>query len=113
MNLNDMTKDEKNLLLYFETCAVDQGGLVSIDHMNAEDMAIAKRFNESGFIRFGRLASECLPKYSPSTLGNGSTHWCELSDEAWNLVHEERRDRYKRINEKRSWYTTKEKRERV
>jgi hypothetical protein len=105
MNLNDMSKCEKSLLLYLETRAVDHGGLVCTQHMNSEDMATAKRWSESGFVRFGRLAADCLPGRH-----GGSTHWCELSDDAWTLAHSERRERYTRINSKRKWLTTDEKR---
>ena len=104
MNLNDMTKDEKSLLLYLETRAVDHGGLVHTQHMNSDDMEIAKQWNEARFVRFGRLASDCLPMRS------GATHWCELSDEAWALAHAERRERYTRINSKRKWFTIDDKR---
>lgn len=102
--LSSMTKEEKSLLLFFETCAVDHGGLIDIRHMNDEDMETALRWGKSEFVRSGRVASECL-KYLM-----GRTHWCELSDEAWDLAHAERRERYKRINSKRTWYSTEEKR---
>lgn len=95
MKLEDMDKDERSLLLYLETRAVDHGGLVHTQHMNDIDMDIAKRWDTSGFLRFGRVASDCLP------MPSGSTHWCELSDEAWGLAHAERRARWKRINDER------------
>ena len=104
MNLNDMTKNQKALLLYLETCAVDSGGLVLTQRMSIDDTEIAKKWSESGFVKFGRLASDCLPR------PNGATHWCELSDEAWSLAQAERRERYTRINSKRKWSTTNEKR---
>ena len=104
MKLENMTKTERSLLLYMESRAVDHGGLVHTQHINEEDVEIAKRWSETGFIKFGRLASECLP------MPSGSTHWCELSDEAWSLAHNERRDRYNRINSKRKWFTTDDKR---
>lgn len=105
INLNDMTKNEKALLLYLETCAVDHGGLVLTQRMSIEDSEAAKKWSESGFIKFGRLASDCLPR------PNGATHWCQLSDNAWELAHAERRERYARINSKRKWITTDEKRD--
>lgn len=40
MELN--TRDEKSLLLYFETQAVDYGGTLEGVRMNADDFAIAK-----------------------------------------------------------------------
>ena len=41
--LTDMTKDERSLLLFFETAATDYGGLVDPRHMNAEDWKIARK----------------------------------------------------------------------
>ncbi|MGD7036156.1 hypothetical protein [Methylotuvimicrobium buryatense] len=43
MKFDDMTKNEKRLLLYLETCSVDHGGLVHTQHMNSDDMQIAKQ----------------------------------------------------------------------
>ena len=46
MNENKpLSKDEKSLLLFLETRAVDYGGRVNVQHMNLEDMEIAKRWN--------------------------------------------------------------------
>ena len=42
-SLDTMTSDERNLLLYLETRAVDHGGLVDAKHMNKEDMEIAEK----------------------------------------------------------------------
>ncbi|WP_019584506.1 hypothetical protein [Thioalkalivibrio sp. ALE16] len=97
-----MTNEEKSLLLYMEARAVDHGGLIDARRMNEADMAIAQRWNESGFIRFGRLASESLP------MPCGSAHWCSLSDDAWFHAHAERRARHARINARRTWRTRNE-----
>ena len=107
MELSQMTKDERSLLLYFETQSVDHTGKVDPRRMDIHDTAIAKRWNESGFVRFGRLASECITR----GFGNYFNYWCELSEEAWELAHEERRARHKRMYEKRTWYSTQEKRD--
>lgn len=89
--LESMTKDERSLLLYLETRAVDYGGKVDTRHMNAEDMAIAKNWNTEGFVKFGRI------KFHDINILSKMTHWCELSDEAWTLAHQERRARCTRI----------------
>ena len=91
--LKAMTSDERNLLLYLETCAVDYGGLVDIKHMDKEDMDIAEKWDKEGFVKFGRIKFHSIIK---------STHWCELSEEAWNLAHAERRARCKRMMAKQS-----------
>lgn len=98
-----MTKDEKSLLLFFETRAVDYGGRVNTQHMNEGDMKIAEGWNKSGFINFGRIvARHC---------NNSGTHWCKFSDEAWKLAHQERKNRHDRIWLRKDWLTTKESRE--
>jgi len=88
-SLDTMTSDERSLLLYFETRAVDHGGIVDTIHMNKEDMDIAKEWDNEGFVKFGRIKFHSI---TPA-----GTYWCELSDEAWNLVHAERKARCARI----------------
>ncbi|MBA7599689.1 hypothetical protein ES703_06726 [subsurface metagenome] len=87
-SLDTMTSDEKRLLLYLETCAVDHGGKVDINHMNKEDLDIALKWNEEKFVKFGRIKFHSIKI---------RWHWCELSEEAWNIAHAERKARCKRI----------------
>lgn len=98
--LDTMTSEERSLLLYFETQAVDYGGLIDLKQrraqagiMNKEDFDIAKKWDEEGFVKFGRIKFHSIIK---------STHWCELSEEAWKLAHAERRARCKRIMSKQT-----------
>ena len=58
MKLADLTKAERSLLLMFECCVVDRYGGVESIRMNREDFDIADRWNESGFVRFGRIYSK-------------------------------------------------------
>lgn len=102
MTAETMTKDEKSLLLFLETCAVDQGGRVNTAHMNADDYETAKRWNDEGFVRFGRI---CRDHCSERT-----SHWCFLLDKAWPLAAELRKQRAGRMWHKRDWQTTCEKR---
>ena len=97
MNLDNMTKDERSLLLYLETRAVDYGGTVDTRRMNKEDFEIAKGWNESGFLKFGRI------KFHDINPASHATHWCELSDEAWKLAHQERKRRCLRIMSKHTF----------
>jgi hypothetical protein len=87
------TREEKSLLLFFETQAVDYGGKLEGVRMNADDFAIAKRWNEAGFVQFGRIAYHDIKRLA----GVARDHWCVLSDEAWKLAHEERRARCERV----------------
>lgn len=108
-NLNTMSKDEINLLLYLESRAHDYGGLVAVVQgpmkspiMNNIDMDIAKGWNDEGFILFGRISSESLKTIK------GGTHWCELSEEAWELAHKARREKYEKNKQYRTWQKTSE-----
>jgi len=102
MTLELMTEDERSLLLFLESRAVDQAGRVKTIHMNADDMEIAEQWNRDGFVKFGRIASEDLNEFG--------THWCHLSDEAWGFAAAERKARAGRTWAKRDWKTTEEKR---
>lgn len=93
MWLEQMTKEERSLLLYLEARAVDHFGLVDTIHMNAGDMAIAEAWNTKGFVVFGRVAAAIMPQGSRDSR---PTHYVELSNEAWELAHLERRARYAR-----------------
>ena len=87
------TKDEKSLLLYLETRAVDYSGRVDGRHMNNDDMKIAKGWSESGFIRFGRLLCAEIRSLQERYGKRVSTHWVELTDEAWQFAHKLRKEK--------------------
>ena len=101
MNLATMSKDEKSLLLFLETRAVDHAGKIQTVHMNEDDFKIAERWNKKAFIKFGRIAFEDTDK--------SGTHWCSLSEEAWTLAAAERKARATRTWLKRTWKTAAEK----
>lgn len=98
----ELTRDEAVLLLYLETRFVDHGGIVDVRKMNADDMAIARRWNEAGFLEFGRIAFRCINQ-------PGCSSYVVLSDEAWKVAGEERRNRAERLFKKRTWIKTTEK----
>ena len=98
-----MTKDELSLLLFLETCHVDQGGLVDVRHMNEDDMKIAQQWHEDHYIEFGRIYSKDLEKTNPKT------HWVTLSEGAFKDAHLERVARAQRLHKKRSWLKSTEK----
>lgn len=84
-----MTREELSLLRYFECCAVDLNGRVDARRMNEADFEIAESWNESGFVKFGRIVTE--------NHNRQGAHWCELSEEAWAIAHKERRDKAERM----------------
>ena len=104
MKLSEMTKDERSLLLYFETAAVDQRGLVDQRRLNDADRKIAERWAKSGFVEYGRVAFSYIVKNANGIF----TSWVKLSEEAWRLAHEERRARAGRMWDKRTWKSTAE-----
>jgi len=100
LNLGErtMTKEEINLLLFFETCAVDSCGKINTAHMNENDFEIAKKWDQTEFVRFGRIAS--------ADINNDKTHWCLLSQDAWKKAAEARMNRAMANWAKRVWHTT-------
>ena len=107
MELKDLSKDERSLLLFLETQAVDYCGAVDATHMNKEDFDIAKKWKEEGFIKFGRIYSEDLN--TTIVFKHLGTHWVELSDQAWEFAHQERKARSDRMTKVRKWRKTEEK----
>ena len=99
-SLDKMSKEERSLLLFLETRAVDYGGRVNAVHMNADDFEIAEKWDKDGFIGFGRIVFRMI--------NSDGAHWVKLSEEAWKLAHEERRARAKRMWESRQWLSTKD-----
>lgn len=104
MTLATMTKEERSLLLFLETCAVDQGGGVDGRRMNEDDLAIAERWKADGFVLFGRIKHREISRLR--RIGVVRTHWCVLSDAAWTLAHQERRARADRMMADRKFSTT-------
>jgi len=89
-----MTKEERSLLLYLETCLVDNYGKVCLAKMNSEDLEIAKRWSEERFIQFGRISFKDIIRKSHDKM---CSYWVLFSDRAWKLAHEERKVRSERM----------------
>ena len=87
-----LSRDEQSLLLYAESCAVDCSGKMAGVRINGEDIEILRCWNESGFVRFGRI-----PMREIISAGRAAnTHWCVLSDAAWKAAAKLRRERAER-----------------
>jgi len=98
MDLFTASKDERRLLTYLESCAVDHGGTVDQRRMNDADRAIAKIWKEIGYLtEWRRIPFDALPKsQNPAHIPS----WLvKLSDEAWKDAHQERRNRHGRLLE--------------
>jgi len=94
------TRDEKTLLLFLETCAVDHSGRIDIRHMNKDDVQIAEAWHHVGYIEFGRIAFKNITGHY--------TNFVKLSDEAVMDAHQLRKERAMRCWNKRTWMTAKE-----
>lgn len=99
MNLETMSKDERSLLLYFETCMVDNRGKVDGRRMNAADHEIVKEFVKQGLITFQRLPFKHITELKDKAQVNAH-YWITFSDKAWELAHQERRNRSDRMIKK-------------
>ena len=87
-----MNHDEENLLLYFETCLVDNRGKVTGRRMNEIDFDIAKKWKKDGFIEFERIPFHDIDK----TKAIPNTHTVRFSDKAWGIAFKLRRERAER-----------------
>lgn len=86
-----MGKDERSLLLYLESCAVDGYAKLDQRRMNDIDRAYAEEWNRVGFIQYGRVKAEEI-----SRSASKCTHFAILSNDAWTMAHMERRNRANR-----------------
>ncbi len=96
----DGTKEQRSMLLFLEVCATDFGGKVDAQHMNDDDFKIVEEWKKDGYVMFGRICSADITK--------NKGYWVELTDRAWTDAHQERKARFQRINDKRTWKKTQE-----
>lgn len=92
-----MTNHERDLLLYFETQAVEHGGAIETARMQGADLEITQRWNAAGYLRVGRIPFRYELKAPGRTRRD---YWCVLSEAAWNQAHAERRARCERAMER-------------
>jgi len=100
--IDQLSKLEKQLLLFLECAAVDHGGIYQTERTNAEDREMMDLWRDQGFIEHGRVASEYL---TPTR-----RVWVRLSQEAENLAAICRHERAGRMWINKGWVTTHEKR---
>jgi len=84
-----LTKVQRSILLYAETCMVDYGGLLEGKRMNADDIEALEDMQDAGLLRFGRVPGRLLGSF----IGRDVTHWVEFTDAAWALAFAVRRFR--------------------
>lgn len=94
--LEDMSKHERSLLLFFEHNAVEHRGKLNIEHMNTDDLTLVKEWNADKFVRFGRVKTADIFTGGQQPV-RPRAHWVVLSEEALSLAQEERRARITRM----------------
>ena len=87
MTPDTMTRDERSLLLYLETCAVDQGGLAEGRRMNKEDHEAAKKFAELKLAYLYRVPATILFDDNLEQVLRKYTHWVTLTPAGFELAH--------------------------
>lgn len=85
--IENLTKTERSILLYAETCVVDHAGLLEGKRMNKDDLDALKKFEADGILKFGRIPGRLLGSMG----ARDCTHWVEFTDAAWTLAHVLRR----------------------
>jgi len=98
IDISELNKDQISLLLYMETCLVDERGKMKSARMNEADFMNMKSWKEAGFIDAGRLpGSEVFDLDNQAQVVSiRNTHWVRFTDEAWVLAHRLRRERAER-----------------
>ena len=91
IDITALTKVERSIILYAESCSVDYGGLLEGKRMNDDDLAALRKFQDAGLLSFGRVPAKLLRPLSD--YGRNPTHWVTFTDDAWQLAHELRRER--------------------
>lgn len=93
MELAAMTKDEKSLLIYLETRMVDYAGTIDFVHLNDADNIILAEWKAAGFITLHRLTYKSIQTLNMKSVSSVIM----LSDEAWELAWQCRKERANRL----------------
>lgn len=80
----EFDRNSQSLLVYLETCAVNNGGLVIGARMNEDDFNLVEQWKNNGFIQFGRIAMADIPTDTRTP----HDHWVVLSEKAWQMAHQ-------------------------
>jgi len=90
-DLETLTKAEKSILLYAETCMVDGGGLLESRRMNGEDFVALGKYQTQSVLKFGRIPFRAIE--AAKSYRREPTHWVTFTDRAWEIAHALRRQR--------------------
>ncbi|AAL40321.1 hypothetical protein phiE125p48 [Burkholderia phage phiE125] len=91
IDITTLTKIERSIILYAESCSVDYCGLLEGMRMNDDDLTALRKFQDAGLLSFGRIPAKLLGPLSD--FGRKPTYWITFTDDAWQLAHALRRQR--------------------
>lgn len=91
IDITTLSRDEKSVLLYAETCLIERGGLLEGMRMNEADIQALKKFKEAGSLDFGRIPSKTIGTLIHPHNGGQYTHWVTFHEPAWQAAHALRR----------------------
>ena len=86
-SIDEFSRQERSILLYAETCLVDNYGRMNQTRMNKEDFDNLDKMKAEGLLDYGRLPAKEIESYM-KLLGRfqTATHWVSFTEEAWELV---------------------------
>lgn len=99
MNYERKPYDRDNLILYLETCLVDNQGCICPARMNNVDWDIMEELKKEGLIDYGRLPSEYIRNQKQRNF-NLRSHWIEFNEQTWDIAYKLRKEKAKRTCEK-------------
>jgi|GEM_PF-4420500 len=88
ITLDTITREQRSILMYAETCAVDYGGLLEGIRMNTADHDALKELVAAGMLTYGRIPGKLLGTFARSV-----SYWCDLTEAGWALAFQLRRAR--------------------
>lgn len=84
MTPETMTKDERSAIVYAESCAVDNGGLMEDHRINVMDLAAFDAMKAHGYLNWGRIPGKLLGHVNQPT--RYTCYWVALSDRGRTLA---------------------------
>lgn len=95
--IDNLSDDQRRLLLYVESCCVEHGGLMESQRLNHGDHGPLDQLEGSCILTWGRIPSRLLGQFQRNV-----THWCDLTDAGWALAHQLRRQQAAKPDEARA-----------
>lgn len=88
-----LSKSEQSVILYLESCLVEQSGLFRARAFNEADWKLIERFEKVGLFVTHQIPSAAARKIH----GTACTHWVDFTDSGWLVAQAVRRLRADRV----------------